>query len=646
MRKNNIALLLGLGILVFWTAHCIAESDVDKIAALLTAPLTPSAEVTEIFERAERLLALYDDDPTYRRSRDRERAWSRLAQAKARYGVPQGGVAIFDKQFKELEARTLTPQEKDEAFGVILLVMGEVGLAPDAARKAEAHPSPTVRAIAPYLLGELQFLNEQNEEVRKSFERALTLLAIAPESDLKTNLIYRIITYAGTDESMYDVILLAEDCGPIPEQYRFIFSHAWCKVHQDDLATGKFEPFLKRAEAETDDHAQADFVRAVIKEQMKQGKFADVQKTIDRIFLPGADKKEVAADAAAIVGRFDGHDLCLETWAIGLTQHGKLAEAVTVIDSIEERSRRNATINKVIGILIGKDVEAKVLYGLLSDTMLGGDAPDEDIPAPKYTDTELLEFCRWYEALAEQMPRGGAKIKQTAAAAGLMSRLGFKKEAEELYDKAFADVLAFEGRDQFDTESVRIHAVDAIVEFRIAADDIDAALEFIEKLPEHGFRVADYRKIWWFCAMGKFDDAIALVESDVQEDAFSIRTRGFHWETIIVSLFVADRSEEAEKILEKVVASGYAVAPDEIRKTVLLQGGRIGEAFALFPYGSEGLLKTAWDQRMDGNMADAEKTLLEAVKQAEQLPYKGLQPILVQLAFDPKMGRRLLSQLE
>ena len=384
-------------------------------------------------------------------------------------------------------------------------------------------------------------------------------------------------------------------------------------------------------------------VRAVIREQMRRGNFADVPKTIDRIFPPGAEKKEVAADAAAIFGRFDGRDLCLETWALGCTQYGKLADAMTVANSIEELKRRNAAISKMTGVLIGKDVKATVLYGLVSDTMLGGDTPDKDIPAPKYSDAELLEFCRWYAATAEQMPYTNAKIQQTASAAGLMSRFGFKKEADELFDKAFADVLATE-------ESNRIYAVAPIVGYRAASDEVDTVLDFIEKLPEHGVNVPVHQKVTWFCAMGKFDEALALVKGNSRYN--------YLLGNVVSALIAADRKADAREILEIMLAS-EDMFPDIAIGGNLVRGGMIDEAFRYverFPNAEcrATLLRLiALQQWKDGNTAEADKTLLEAVKQVEQMNPEAvgnwcgeLKMILQPLTTDPKALEQLMKQFQ
>ena len=640
--KGNVIVSFWASTILFLCAGCVANSDVDAIRALVPASQTPSAVITEMFEQIERILDS-NDDPVH--SVSRKSCRKLLARAKARYGDTKGGAALFEKQFEELA--NLEPDEKEIAFGILLLEMGEASLAPDAARKAEAHASPTVRAIAPIILGQLQFLDSQDEDARNSFKRALTMLKNAPESLLKTNLVFQIITDVEMSDSMPDVILFAEECIPKKQEDfqslpRFMFSQTWCKVHKDDLAAGKFEPFLKRAEAEIDDRAQADYVRAVIREQMRRDNFADVPKTIDRIFPPGADKKQVAADAAAIFGRFDGRDLCLETWAIGCTQYGKLADAMTVADSIEELSRRTAAINKMIGVLIGKDVQAMIFYEIFPDTLLGGDTPDKDISAPKYSEAELLKFCRWYAATEEQMPYTNAKIQRTASAAGLMRRFGFKKEADELFDKAFADVLATK-------ESNRIYAVEPIITHRISAGEVDAALDFIGKLPENGIEVRAHQKVTWLCAMEKFDEAVAVAGEERQSH--------YLLADIGDSLLTLGRKEDAKKIFEKALAS-----EDEYHDTMvgglLIRAGMIDEAFRYverFPTAQDRaalLTYIAQQQRADGNTTEADKTLLEAVKQVEQIEpqYDGnrhmqLEAVLIQLVMDPRIIKRSSEQL-
>ena len=632
-------LLVGCVLLICLTG-CRAQSDVGEIAALVPAPLERSAIITEILERTERLLDS-NDDPKY--SVSRRDCRELLAQTKARYGDIKSNTAKFEKQFQELEDAELDPAEKENAFGMILLKMSQAGLAPEAAQKAEAHSSPMIRAIAPYILGRLQIEAGQYDNARQSFIRALTKLKTAPESHLKRALVNTIIQFAWMNGSMADVILIAENCVPKAEEDEdsgFVFAQAWCKVHKNDLTAGKFEPFLKRAEAATDDQAKANYVRAVIKEQMKRGNFADVSKTIDRIFPPGAEKKKVAADVAAIFGRFDGRDLCLETWAIVCTQYGKLTEAKTIADSIEELKRRDAAINKMIGVLIGKDVKATVLYGLMPDTILGGDAPDEEIPAPKYSEAELLKFCRWYAATAEQQPYTTARIKRTASAAGLMSRFGFKKEANELFDKAFAGVLAVEKDDWH-------YAVEPIITHRIGAGDVDAALELIEKLAESGAAVPVYQKISWLCAMEKFDDALALADQENKE---------FYLGEIANALVAADRKEDARKIFKKIIAS----ESQYLDVGGLLQLGMVDEAFQYIERYPNATVKAqalmralALQQLKGGSIADTDKTkiLLEVVKQVEKMDaqydgdrHKELERVLNALLADPKIAERLLGK--
>ena len=643
MGKKTATSFLGWAVILACFTGC-GKSDVGGIKALLPVPLTPSAEIIEIFKRSEQILDS-NDDPGHGVSRKHCREI--LAQVKARYGDTKNNAELFKKQFKELGAAKLKPDEKENAFGTILLRMSQAGLAPDAARKAEAASSPTIRAIAPFILGQLQFGAERYADARKSFLRTLTLLKTAPESRLKDNLIFGIVTLAEMNDSMLDVVVTAEGCVSKNWQQQIpgvAFSQAWCKIHKDDLIAGRFELILKRAEAAENDQAKAEYVRAVIKEQMKRGEFAGIQTTIDRIFPSGTPKKEVPADQAAIFGRFDGRDLCLETWAIGCTQHGKLADAMTIADSIEELKRRNATVNKMIGVLIGEDVKTTVLYGLLSDTFLGGDTPNADIPTPKYSDEELLKFCRWYAVTGEQWPPSLQKIQRTASAAGLMSRLGFKTEADELFDKAFADMLALERKNE------RIFAVEPIVKHRINAGDFDAVFDMIKKLSENEINVSASQKIEWFCAMDRFGDAIALASEENLNENLS----NYLWIQIGRDLAAADQKDEAKKIFEKVIALESAF-PDRAFVMDLLQVGMIDEAFRYverLPNAesrSQALRGIAGRQWADGNTSDAEKTLLEAIKQVEKMDaqYDGnrhveLQSILSMLTVD----RKLIQLLE
>ena len=651
MTKTGMATLLGLNLFfACLVTGCGAQSDANKVAALVPAPLARSSDVSEIFERVERLLDS-NDDPTHNVSRKRCREI--LAQAKARYGDTKDNAAMFQKQMADIDAAKLEPEAKENAYGMILFQMSEAGLAPEAVRKAEAHSSPTIRAIAPYILGRLQFLAEQYEDARQSFMRSLTMLKTAPDSQSKTNIVIAIITLASLNDSMSDVPLFAEGCVSKNDKlwgdfFSSTFADVWCKVHKDDLAAGNFELFLKRAETEADDRAQAEYVRAVIKEQMKRGQFADVPKTIDRIFPPGAEKKKVAADAAAIFGRFDGRDLCLETWAIGCVQHGKTREATTVADSIEELKRRNAAINKMIGVLIGKDVKSPVLYGLLPDTILGGDTPDDTISTPQYSEAEILEFCRWYAATTEQQPYTQMKIQRTASAAGLMLQFGFREEAEKLFDQAFDEVMAT--KVVTGMSDSRIFAVEPIINHRINAGDFDAVFDLLEnKFPENGINIPVFQKIPWLCAMGKFDDAIALAENEKRHD---------FWSQIGRSLIAADRKEDAKKVFEKALATETAF-PDETLARNLLQVGMTDEAFRYierFPNAetrASSLTSISMSQRLEGNTAEADKTLLKAIKEVEKMDattdgnrHIRLEVILSALATDVKQIQRLLEQRE
>ena len=611
--------------------------NITKVEALLPPPLPLSPEVAEIFKLADQIYNA-SEEPSYRVFKSNHR--DMLFQAKARYGDTKDSAEVFDKLFKELDAEPFDSSEKEGVFGMILVRMDQAGLTLDAVRKAEASSSPIVQAVAPYIIGRLQTEAEQYEGARKSFKQALELLRGTSELRLAGNIVFGIIHFASQDDSMLDVIVVAEACvpeegfqhSPIP---RFMFAQAWYKQYKDDLAAGRFEPFLKRAEAEKDDRAKAEYVRAVIKEQMKQGEFAEVPKTIDRFFPPGAPKKEVAADAAAIFGRFDGRDLCLETWAIGCTQHGKLTEAMTVADSIEELKRRNAAINKMIGVLIGKDVKATVLYGLLPDTILGGDAPDDEIPPPEYSEAELLEFCRWYAETAEQWPSSPQNIQRTAAAAGLMDRFGFKKEANELFEKAFANLLALERKEYLNYEA------EPIIKHRIGTGDFDAVFALFEKLSENGIRID---KIRWFLEMGKFDDAIALAEENKSS-----------WKQIGSAFIAADRKEEAQKAFERAMKLELATEyPDPALVASLLQAEMIDQAFRYIEHlpnaerKAEALTWIARKQWMDGDTTSAEKTLLEAVRQVEKMDPQAegnrhirLQGILMVLGIDLKLVQRL-----
>jgi tetratricopeptide (TPR) repeat protein len=487
--------------------------------------------------------------------------------------------------------------------------------------------------MVPFMRGQIQFRNNQYADAQKSFIQALTKLKTTQPSELGEEILIEIFTLASTDNALPDVTLFfienfsskkerMSDEGWrsmfAPEDRGSIFAPAWCKVHKNDLAAGKFELFLRRAKAEPDDVGQAEYVRAVIREQMRRGRFADVPKTIDRIFPPGAAKKKVAGDVEANYGRFDGRDLCLETWAIGCTQRGRLAEARSVVESIEEERRRVATLNKMIGVLIGEDVKVTVYHGLQLDTQFGGDKPDSTIPAPKYTEAELLEFFRWYAATAEQQPHTMRKIQRTAAAAGMMLRLGFKKEANELFDKAFADVLAIEN------DWMKVSAAEAIIIYWCEGRDPEAALDFIEKLPENGIEVSVEQKIQWFCAIGKIDEAIALAGTDKD-----------HWELINHTLSLINNKEHSKKFCEKVLASEEMIARlEEICANDIEQAGMFTSHLALAETIDEALrcverfsdvetrvatrgiclMYIAQQLRQAGNTEEADKALLEAVK--------------------------------
>jgi len=410
----NVQLAFGI-FLTCLCAGCAAKSDVDadvavtEIAALVPAPLPKSAEITELFERAERFLHSNENVTSFQAIH--AECLRMLVQAKARYGDTESYADLFKQRLKELDTTKLPPelrndphmaealpQMKERALMMTLLEMSQTGLAVEAIRKAAANPSLCIRALVPYIRGELQFRAEQYEEAGKSFKQAMSEATIAPTSG--NNFIISEIMYliAGND-AMLDVVLYVEECLPEKKTYAFEIAKAWCKVHKDDLAAGNFEPFLQRAEEGTPFVQASVYVRAVIKEQMKQGKFDDVSKTIDLIFLPDEGNKN-GLPANTALTRSPWHNLCLEAWILGCIQHGKLAEAQTVADSIETDN----IVSKMIILLVGGDIAQDVLgkaKWMPLNIHISDNAIDKDISVPKYSDTELLEFCRWYAAKAE-----------------------------------------------------------------------------------------------------------------------------------------------------------------------------------------------------------------------------------------------------
>jgi tetratricopeptide (TPR) repeat protein len=251
-----------------------------------------------------------------------------------------------------------------------------------------------------------------------------------------------------------------------------------------------------------------------------------------------------------------------------------------------------------------------------------------------------MQFCRWYVAPAEPAQPNPRKIGRFAAAAGLMARFGFKKEAEELFEKAFADMLTLD-RDEYS-----YYTAEPIVRHRIGTGDYESVLKLFERMSENGFDISIYLKIDWLCEMGKFDEAIALSEENQHCSHL--------WEEIGEALVITERKDEAKKIFEKAIEHELATPyPDPGLVHRLLQVGMIDEAFRYIPRLNNAenrisvLTMIAQKQRTDGNTDAADKTLLEAVKVVEEMVPQHvshrlgvLGDILSHLMENPKLAQR------
>ena len=636
MKKSGIVPLLAWGVLLtLFSTGCAAKPDFDgdaavaEIAALVSAPLPQSAEITEFFERAERFLNSNENDSSFRAIR--KNCLLLLAQAKAKYGDTKSYADMFQQRLKEIDTGKLPPelrngpnaaefvnQMKESALIMNLLEMSRTGLAPDAIRWATRDSSPTVRALVPFIRGELQFWAGQYEDASKSFKQAITEATTVPTDGRDNTIISEIMHLVAGHDAMLDVVLFVEECLP-QNPYSFVIAKTWCKVHKDDLAAGNFEPFLKRAEAAPSGAAKSVYVRAVIKEQMKQGNFADVPKTIDRFFPQGHER-----------------NLCLSAWVFGCIQHGRLAEAQIVADSTE--GFRHDIAHQMIILLFGMDLAQDVLgkaKWMPIVINISDNAIDRDIPVPKYSDAELLEFCRWYAAKADKQTIPIASMYWTVSAANLMFELGFKKEADELFDIALAKLLA--------TNSSAWHNISApVIDYQIRKGDFDAVLALHQKLVKNGMLALPVAKIRWLCEIGKFDDAIELAE-----EAKSVT--GSLLATLAKGLLAANRKEKAMNILEKLFVSDADSYSKIERMYQLLQAGMTEEFshyIERFPdAGDKAHLLSILSShlRADGNYADADKMLLEAFKQVEKMDVDSrggrhlkLESILRSLTFEPK----------
>lgn len=219
-----------------------------------------------------------------------------------------------------------------------------------------------------------------------------------------------------------------------------------------------------------------------------------------------------------------------------------------------------------------------------------------------------------------------------------MFELGFKKEADELFDIAFAKLLATNSSAWHNTSS-------PIIEYQIRKGDLDAVLAVHEKLTKNGMLAYPPAKIRWLCGMGKFEDAIALADE----------TKSTDWEPIAEGLLVANRKEEVKEVLKKMLISGTNAFGIEIMYK-LLQAGMFDEFshyIEQFPdAGDKAHLLSVFSSylRADGNIADADRMLLEAMKQVEKMPVNShggrhlkLQQVLSPLILKPPMKQSLFQ---
>lgn len=350
----------------------------------------------------------------------------------------------------------------------------------------------------------------------------------------------------------------------------------WCELHQAELDAGDFESALQRAEATGSDLAQTAYVRAVIERLIRSGNWEAVQPVIDRIFPLGAPKKEVAIDVAAIFGRFDGRDLCLETYALRAVQYGRLSEAMRVAEMIEERGQKYRTVNKIIELLIDKPTATNVLYGFLPDSVLGGETTETTIPKPQYTDQELRDFCQWYAYLDQKdrsettersnqtsnssdSPSAYTRTKHLIATADLALSLGLRAEAEKWYDQSLEEMLQIvpelrkqreELTAQFwelektrqpeesngntessavqktDTLPIPLHAreiffpeeiIDRLIAIPLEAEDYDTVADRLRQCEERGVPISCRQKIQLLCRIKRWDDAMRIVDENMSE---------------------------------------------------------------------------------------------------------------------------------
>ncbi len=614
--KTSIRLFYALVMIV--CIGCGQSRAEQEIANLLPPPKTASPTVEKILDIAKRILI--SDDPNYKVPRS---SGMLLGNALAKYGDTKLIEEEFERQFDELEKSKLIAKDKPEHYGALIFSMASSGLMRQAARKAEADSSSTVQAIVPYLLGRLQFEAGEIDKAKTSFLQALSLLDKAQEPKLSGRIAAGVLMLATSGDKMPEVILAAASFLQPPyndDMHARLIASAWLQIHKTVMEANDFETVLQEAEKTASDTSKAELVRAVIRKQVQAGLLEDAEKAIDRIFPPGAPKKKVAADQAAIFGRFDGRDLCLETLGISCLQHGHLDKALQATDRIEEVKRRGAVSAKLAGFLMGRDVKTSVMYGLLPDGVLGGDSPDATIVKPNYSDEELRKFCRWYAATADITPNPSNKIARKASAAGLMAGLGFAVEADKLFTQAFDDALAMKPREgsSFDP---RIQAVAPIFQHRIGSGTPETVWTLIDRMTQEGITFPVSEKIKYLCMAKEFDKAMALADEET--------LRSYDRITLANALIVADEKEKAKKILQQVIlVQGEPFLLDQPLTYALLRADMTDEALQLVDslpnaeQKAQSLTMIAQAMKQEGKIDEMEMILLSAAEQVEKIDEK------------------------
>lgn len=344
-------------------------------------PNQPSQAVKEILKISERIFA----EANYDRASWRD-CRKNFARIHADYGDREPLLAIFLDEMTEIDLAEIDETEREERFGGLLLEMISCDLKDEALILLEDRPSPTIKAIPIYLQGEEEYENGEIEKAKETFLNTFSMLDRDRSPKLCSSLADGVFSLISSDEknTMPDLILEARKFILKPsDSFEQAVSSILIENHKAELESGDYEPVLVFAENEQNTTVKIELVKAVIRKQAEAGKFDKIEKTIDRFFPFNERPKEYSIYDAVIIPQYIGRPPCMETFAIECARYGKLKEAMRIVKKIDNEDILPSTVvNRLAGIVAGKNVKFSFKHGLVRDIVIGEYTLEDSIPRP------------------------------------------------------------------------------------------------------------------------------------------------------------------------------------------------------------------------------------------------------------------------